>query len=144
MRHKKRYTKDGWRIVATTEFDQHPSWSVLQFPEDATVDLLDSFFGDGGPNEMNFLLFSTSGIHGSATTLEDCEEELKKPLSEREIRDDDDSGEPWPVTVTVLLVQPRIIGLRYGNLTIRNLDDIERLKRYRAASHAVIAKIGMP
>jgi hypothetical protein len=145
--------EDGWKVVSTTVYNQAPCWSVLRFPEGATVDTLDAFFkaaplgsedrDEPAVNEMNFVLFSTSGVHGSYTTLEECEAELKLPEAEREQRDDGKEG-PWPVRVTVLLIQPRIVGLRYGNLLVRNLEDVERLKKYRADSHAVIAQIGIP
>jgi hypothetical protein len=100
------------------------------------MDALRQMFPDGKANEMNFVLFSTSGVHGSYTTLEAIEAGLKKEISED---DDDYVG----TDITVLIVQPRLVCMRYGTFDV-TLDDIEWLKGLRQSSMEAVAKIGMP
>lgn len=104
---------------------------------------LRALFFDGKANEMNFVLFSTSGVHGTYTTIEKIEEGLRK------YGDDpifDQSGDDWPedfhgTTLTVLVVHPRIVCLRCGVVRVR-LADIEWLKKLRASSWNAVTGIG--
>lgn len=108
-------------------------YSIFRLDDGAEgLEALRMMFPDGEANEMNFVLFSTSGVHGSYNTIEDAEAHL-------ECEDEDSSGE-----VTFLIVHPRIVSLRYGNCTPQNKDDIEYLKQLRENSMKVIARIGMP
>lgn len=104
-------------------------------PEDGMA-LLREFFEDG-PDSINVVLFSTSGVHGSYATIEDAELALRRGGF-------DESGEAWTPKVTFMIIQTRICCLRYGNCLPLNLDDIEYLKRLRLGSHAAIAKMGVP
>lgn len=102
---------------------------------------LRDFFPDGKANDLNFVLFSTSGVHGSYTTLEEIEASLRKypePMTEDEANEHDDHCRS---SLTFLVVQPRIVALRYGNADV-TLDDIPFLKTLRDTSHAAMAKIG--
>lgn len=94
-----------------------------------TVKDLREFFPTGEADEMNFCLFSTSGIHGSYTTIEEIESRV--PDSE------DDPGND----LTFLIVQPRLVTLRYGVVEVEP-EDIPFLKQLRASSWKVMAKIG--
>lgn len=87
-------------------------------------------FPDGEADELNFCLFSTSGVHGSYQTIEEAEEHLNKPSEETH-------GD-----VTFLIVHPRIVCLRYGNCQPQNADDISFLKKLRASSWRAVKKIG--
>jgi hypothetical protein len=103
------------------------------------IDALKQLFPDGEANDLNIVLFSTSGVHGSYTTIEEIEAGLKK-------YGDDFTGQEWPDDypgneLTVLIVQPRIVCLRYGNITVR-LADIPYLKKLRETSLAAVPKIG--
>jgi hypothetical protein len=100
------------------------------------------FFPDGEADEMNFVLFSTSGIHGSYVTLEEIEASLKK-YGVKDWGDDDGPDDYLHPEVTVLIVQPRICTLRHGNAEF-TIDDVEFLKRLRASSHRAVQTIGMP
>lgn len=84
---------------------------------------LRQMFPEGKADDLNFVLFSTSGVHGSYCTIEDAEAEP-------------DLG------VTFLIVQPRIVGLRYGNCEPRTPEDFAFLKALRASSREAIATIG--
>lgn len=98
---------------------------------------LRQLFPDGKATENNFVLFSTSGVHGSYTTLEEIESGLAI------YGDDFDPGDYEPDdwhgnTLTVLVVQPRIVCLRCGNIRVREAD-IPYLKALRASSLAAIS-----
>lgn len=97
------------------------------------MEALRSMFPTGEANDMNFVLFSTSGVHGSYTTIEDHED---KPM----IMDDD--GEILENKITFLIVQPRIVAMRYGNVSPKSPDDYEFLKRLRQTSWDVVSEIG--
>jgi hypothetical protein len=104
------------------------------------MDSLRRWFPAGEANDMNFVLFSTSGIHGTYTTIEDIESGLLKYGDDFEPEDD------WPEDwhgkdLTALIVQPRIVCLRCGNVRVR-LVDIPYLKKLRASSLAAVATIG--
>jgi hypothetical protein len=93
-----------------------------------TVDDLRAIFPEPVADEMNFVLFSTSGVHGSYCTIEDAEAEAV----------------PGDRTVTVLVVHPRTVTLRCGNVTMFTVEDAAYLKALRASSWAVVQRIGAP
>ena len=80
-------------------------------------------FPEGEANALNFVLFSTSGIHGTYVTIEDAEEM--------------EEG-----SVTFLIIQPRICCLRYGNCEPETKEDFEFLRSLRASSWRVVQEIG--
>ncbi len=91
---------------------------------------LRQIFPEGQADELNFALFSTSGVHGMYNTIEEAEEHLQKPTEET-------SG-----SVTFLIVHPRIVCLRYGNCEPQNAEDIAYLKKLRASSWKAAKEIG--
>ena len=93
---------------------------------------LRGMFPDAKANELNFVLFSTSGVHGTYNTIEEAEKHLAG-------NDDEGFAE-----VTFVIVHPRLVALRYGCCDPANQDDIDYLKRLRASSHEVVVTIGMP
>ena len=95
---------------------------------------LRQLFPKGLADEMNFVLFSTSGVHGMYTTIEEAEDELKEGT--------DEDGEPVQPSVTFLIMQPRIVCVRYGNCLPRTAEDFEFLKKLRHSSWAAVMKIG--
>lgn len=74
-------------------------------------------------DEMNLCLFSTSGVHGSYCTIEDVE------------------ADPELEEVTVLVIHPRTVTLRYGNVPV-NAETAPYLKALRASSLEVVQRIG--
>lgn len=114
-----------------------------QFQIRGGVPALRSFFPTGKADEMNFVLFSTSGVHGTYTTIEQIEESLTKYGVNPSF-----DGDDWPDDyrgneLTVLIVQPRICCLRYGTVDVA-LEDIPFLKGLRASSAVEMVKIGFP
>lgn len=107
---------------------------------DIGMESLKRLFPDGTANDLNFVLFSTSGVHGCYTTIEQIEAGLER------YGDDFDPGDDWPAdwsgdTLTVLVVQPRIVCLRCGNVRVRKAD-IAWLKGLRASSQDAVMLIG--
>lgn len=95
------------------------------------IEALKAFFPEGEADEMNFVLFSTSGVHGTYTTIEDIEESLKLPI--------DDENRYTELTIEI--IQPRICCLRYGTMDVRS-EDIPFLKKLRQSSWDAVQKIG--
>ena len=109
------------------------------------MESLKSIFPDGEANDLNFVLFSTSGVHGQYTTVDEVEESIKKYGYERPITgEDDDYPEDYHFPeITVLIVHPRIVCLRYGNVQVTCQEDLDFLKKLRASSHKAVSGIGL-
>jgi hypothetical protein len=90
-------------------------------------------FPDGEANELNLVLFSTNGVHGTGNTIEDCEAWLTGNSDEDDVCD----------SVTFLLIRPRIVHIVYGNCRPETLDDVAFLKKLRASSHRAVSLIGV-
>lgn len=84
---------------------------------------LREIFPDAQADENNFVLFSTSGVHGSYCTIEDCE--TKADVE----------------TVTFLIIKPRIVQTNYGNCRPETPDDFAFLKKLRETSRAAIRNL---
>ena len=89
--------------------------------EDADgMNVLRKTFPEAKADEKNFVLFSTGGIHGHHTSIEDSEtEETKEPL-------------------TFLIIKPRIVQTSYGNCQPITPDDFQFLKKLRKSSREAI------
>jgi hypothetical protein len=98
---------------------------------------LREMFPTGRANDLNFVLFSTSGTHGTYSSIEKAERTLITGTV-------DEDGDPSSPSVTFLLVQPRIVCLRYGNCEPETAEDIAWLKTLRDSSHQAVAGIGRP
>lgn len=85
---------------------------------------LRSMFPDGKANNLNFCLFSTSGVHGTYTTIEEL-----------------DFSETGKDEITVIVISPRTVSLGYGHIEVEE-KDVDFLKSLRDTSLAVISKIG--
>jgi hypothetical protein len=102
------------------------NWKVMRVECEAAMELLRSIFPDATADERNFVLFSTSGIHGSYLTIEDIEIE----------------GTDSDHQLTFLIVRPRIVALQYGNCVAGNPEDIAFLKQLRSSSWDAVSRIG--
>ena len=87
-------------------------------------------FPDGEADDLNFVLFSTSGVHGSYCTIEEVEASATT--------DEPIGG------VTFLIIQPRLVCMRYGECTPKTKDDYDFLKKLRKSSLDECSKIGLP
>lgn len=88
----------------------------------------------GGANALNWLFLSTSGVHGSYSTLDDC---FFDPAD----CPDPEGYDPGAVndTITVLIVQPRMVRSYYGDITI-GPDDVPWLREQVRLTLAAVAK----
>lgn len=123
-----------WRPLDDTLLSAHYSIVELKH-EKYGMDALRAMFPEGKANSLNFVLFSTSGVHGTYATIELVEAEAYAGSSQKD--------EDICRSVTFLIVHPRLVCLRYGNCEPKTKDDFAFLKKLRASSHAVVAKIGM-
>lgn len=98
-------------------------YSTHKIETEDAMRVLREIFPNGKANEYNFVLFSTSGVHGSYCTIETCEE--------------DEEVE----TVTFLLIKPRIVQTLWGNCRPLSKDDFEFLKKLRESSRDVLREI---
>lgn len=104
---------------------------------DAGMQSLRTMFPTGAAiNQDNFVLFGTSGVHGSYATIDDLEEELKRFGDDFDPGDDEPDG--WiGDKLTVLIIKSRTVTLYYGNVRVR-LADIPYLREIQAASKDAI------
>lgn len=117
-------------------------YTIERLPSvDDARERLKSLFPTGDEvNEMNLVMFSTSGVHGTYTTIEDIEASLAKYGS----APDGELGEDYAGDVlTVAVLHPRLVCLQYGNIRVRP-EDIDWLKKLRARSREAFLKIGAP
>jgi hypothetical protein len=109
----------------STGVGDHYTIAACRKAEDGMAALRECF-PTGEPDKMNVVLFSTSGVHGTYTTIEDVEKNLSADEE-----------------VTWLHLQPRKVTIRYGTCIPRTVEDIAFLKVLREKSHAALAKIGV-
>lgn len=103
-------------------------YSVEEIPLNSGMLVLKSLFPGGVATESRFVLFSTSGVHGSYETIEGIEESFE--------------ADPGPGLLTFLIIEPRTVCIQYGQCFVYP-GDIEFLKRLRASSHKQVLQIGM-
>ena len=128
-----RYSRFYERHFSTVE----PVSSILEYGilHGASIRWLREMFPKGAANYLNFVLFSTSGVHGSYCTIEKAEATVQRGNK-------DEDGEDYHPQVTFLVVHPRIVALRYGNCSPQTDEDFAFLKRLRLSSWKVVQTIG--
>lgn len=121
-------TQDIWKLADGD--DRNVGWSVLRCEDRNGMDALRAMFPTGGdaPNADTFVLFSTSGIHGSYATIEDVQEDFRR------------TGKPH--RLTFLIVKPRILVLQYGNCLPSSPGDFVFLDTLRSRGRSVVMSIG--
>jgi hypothetical protein len=112
---------------------------------DVAMKLLHDLFPEGEANDLNLCFFSTSGVHGTYTTIEEIEASLRK-YGDDEIEDEelDKMGDPDDYagnTLTFLVLMPRLVTTYHGQVVV-TLDDIPFLKKLRASSRRAMVTIG--
>lgn len=121
--------------VESKATDQRAHYSIFKCVDDKGMEFLKDILGEEPQlDEMNFVLFSTSGVHGCYTTIEQAEKEYKEPFIE--------DGKVYPTMVTFLHMRPRMVTVVYGNCQITCQEDIEYLKKVRERSMEAIELIG--
>jgi hypothetical protein len=122
---------DIWKSVHHAEGSHYNTFKVHL---EHGMHALRQIFPNGEANPLNFVLFSTSGIHGSYASIEEVEKEWHYAIQE--------ANDNWPMPLTFLIVQPRLVCLRYGNCIPETEDDFKFLKRLRETSRKVVQNIG--
>lgn len=116
---------ETWQYVRKINSETaHNGVFYASSPKD-TLAMLKTIFPKGEANEMNFVLFSTSGVHGSYGTIEEAE-----------------ADEEHREVTSFLYIRPRIVCVVFGNVALGDADDIAFLKRLRQSSWDVVQKIG--
>ena len=131
---------DGARTSVQNKEGAHYNTYATRDQDSALAFLRECFPNAKSINAMNFVLFSTSGIHGSYKTIEEVDADIIE-YGDVEREDDDDRPSRY---VTYLLVQPRIVSMTYGNCACRTLADVKFLKQLRRWSWKAVEKIGAP
>ena len=90
---------------------------------DDGIEHIKKMFPDAKATELNFILFSTSGAHGTYTTIEEVEKDRE-------------------LSLTFLIIHPRLVTMKYGVLKNLSTEDIQYLKKLRESSKNIIQKIG--
>lgn len=103
-------------------------YNVFQVHDTEAMGLLRKWFPDAKADELNFVLFSTSGVHGSYATIEEAQTE--------ELEDGDRRY------VTFLVCMPRVVCMHYGNVCPETDDDWKFLKKLRTSSWKAVQTIG--
>ena len=124
-------TEPMW-VDAKTRKDPSSHYTVMALTKpELGMAALRKMFPTAQADEMNFVLFSTSGVRGTYTTIKDIEFDIKAGVSEEGFN-----------RLTFLIVQPRLVSLRYGVCLPETLDDIQYLKRLRETSSLKVSLIG--
>lgn len=144
-------SRDGMiKVMANDEAGAHYSVYHLDYRQVApgrveqdSVLGMESFkaFMEGADlNSETFVLYSTSGVHGSYTSLEDIEASLEKfgdmPIDFGDEPEPDGYRNP---DLTVLIIQPRLVCMRCGNVRVTKAD-IPFLKQIRDLTKEVVVQ----
>jgi len=124
-------------------------YQQTQLPEETGIETLRAIFNapESGPVDytMNWLFLSTSGVHGTYTTLDAIEEDAARLFSLSDCwnpdhqatctcgapEDDDNHCYVRPdgrFRITVLVVKPRIVQTTYGTI-FAHVDDIPWMRK---------------
>lgn len=118
--------------MAGTDYTEQRGRRTHYVVEELTsVAKLRDIFPLGEADELNWCFLSTSGVHGDSTTLEALERFAVRPGGV-----DPDDG---PLTVTVLVVQPRLVRSLYGQLVV-GPEDITFLRGLVQSTLVAVAK----
>jgi hypothetical protein len=102
-----------------------PAYEVVKLAPETGMETLRALFPDGVANDLNQCLFSTSGTHGSYLSIEDVAASLNTKEPER---------------LTVLVIQPRVVRMLYGDIDIEAAD-VPFLRGLRNSSRKVLSKL---
>lgn len=116
-------------MVQRTLMNQDPAYSVWKVHPGEGMAVLRTMFPQGVCDEMNLVLFSTSGTHGTGITIEDAELHFA-------------GKHPGYPQITFLIIHPRLVCMKYGVCEPRNAEDLLFLKSLRCTGRAAMMCIG--
>ena len=108
-------------------------YNIYKVEASKGMEVLRDLFPDAEANEMNFVMFSTSGIHGSYATIEDIENGFNEYGVDPQFPGGEPPDDYWGNNLTVLVIHPRIVCMKYGDIEVAP-DDIQFLKDLRKSS----------
>lgn len=111
--------------------------NVFRAKKVISVENLKTQFPGGVADELNFCLFSTSGVHGTYSTIEDVEKYIGSVPQDKREGDDDRCDK-----VTFLVIRPRSLVFVYGNVLVVTQSDVDYLKKLRSTSTQIASNIG--
>jgi hypothetical protein len=98
-------------------------YATQQIQTADAMSTLRKWFPEGRADDLNVVLFSTSGVHGTYYTIEESEA-------------------AWYATpVTFLVLRPRTVQTFWGNCLPQTAEDFAFLKQLRASSREILAKL---
>lgn len=107
---------------------------------DVSIDVLKTVWPFGKADELNFCLFGTSGVHGRHGSVD----ALRRSFNRYGLRDWDainaEAPDDYDDTITFLIVHPRTVTLRFGNVTIKSESDLAYLETLRDSSIDAVMK----
>lgn len=101
-----------------------------------SIDDIKNVFPVGEADELNFCMFSTSGVHGTYTTLDDIE---KYYSDSKKFDKEENGGEEYTPKLTALIIHPRLVGIKYGNINVEK-EDIPYLRKLADSSVEAMRK----
>lgn len=110
-----------WKEVNGLDRRDYCVWQLED--QDCGLDALKALFPNAEADANNFVIFSTSGVHGSYTTIEEAQQY---------------SGSG----VTFMVMQPRLVLTRYGVAYPKSEEDFDFLKKLRDTSWKAMSVIG--
>lgn len=118
-----------WKSI-TGKMGAHYNTYALTDPE-LGIPALKELFGKDECDDLNFLLLGTSGVHGSYTKLNELEESTKKYGFGRWTDEENDPPDDrhYSPEITFVVVQPRLVCIRFGNALLRSQEDIDWLRK---------------
>lgn len=120
-----------WKSIHGKEGGHYNCFKSKQDP--CTVEALKYIWDDPSKvNNLNFILFGTSGIHGSYGSVKELRESFDKyGIIDGDGSEDFEYPEGYSDTITFVIIQPRLVTMRYGNVRITSNDDLVYLEALR-------------
>lgn len=106
-----------------------PHYCIFAIDQERGVEALRLLFPTGKCDDMNFVLFGTSGVHGTYGNTDQLFEDQTGKDKARGVD-----------KITVLVVHPRLAGLRFGHIVVTP-EDVEFLNGLRESTRAVISTL---
>ena len=106
-------------------------YNIFSVKDTDGIEALKRIFPDGHADELNLCLFSTSGVHGLYNSIDESEKAFNRGSKDE------------PVSITYLIIHPRLVCMRYGNCEPSTKDDYIFLRKLMDSSHKNFLKIGL-
>lgn len=127
------------------EFKRNTTYSLSN--EQAWESIRGIFKKEEDFNRMNFVMFSTSGVHGTYGTLEDAQRRIDgKPCAGCSAQSrcfTNECQEDRNMDITFIIMQPRLVRTLFGNLTVQTQEEVDFLKWCRENSWKAMLTIGI-